>query len=303
MRRMFVLLMMALTVLAVMPIETQAQVHPGNLGYWPLIQRAGQQRQQGRYNRPVRHVGNYEYVYYDPATIQQMLSLPDGLAACQVDFSTARVTTCHSIVKTAEAIEMYTQNPDGILGTVHVEKGAFHFHPFDNTNTRIGTGAGGALGVGGGAAIGGAYGGRKGAAVGAIAGGIIGGLLGSRRSHNGCLKIEPETAQSVGLTSEITSNQEQQALAPIQPVAGPANPLAGITWLTVNTTSFRAVVTDPNNGERKLIPAGGSVSLPDPTGDQAYTVVLIEPGRGKSNQIPGEIRPSADLQGWEIWAR
>lgn len=106
-----------------------------------------------------------------------------------------------------------------------------------------------------------------------------------------------------------TPSVEQASIMVPQPVASLAvDPLANITWLTVNTTDFWAVVTDPNRPvgdpeKVKLISKGGSLNLHDPAGEQSYTVVLLEPGRGKSNQVPGEIRPSEDLSGWEIIAR
>lgn len=262
-----------------------------------VVPAEAQGRGRGRYGR-----GGYGY--YDPATIEQMLSLPDGLASCQVDFSTGRVASCRSVVKTAEAIEMFNQNPDGILGSVHVEKGVIHFRPFDDTNARIGTGTGGALGGVGGATIGGAFGGRKGAAIGGVGGAILGGILGSRKSHNNCLKIESTTAQSMQMSNQKVPYEEPM-VETNQPeaIAGPVSPTASITWPTVNTTDFRAVVTDPNSGQERLIPAGGSVNLPEPAGEQSYTVVLLAPGRGSIDRVPGEIRPSEDLQGWEIVAR
>ncbi|MDP3697292.1 MAG: hypothetical protein Q8R55_04685 [Candidatus Taylorbacteria bacterium] len=122
------------------------------------------------------------------------------------------------------------------------------------------------------------------------------------RNHKDCLPIEVvREASVVQQSGGAPVSYQEQAVS--QPVASPVDPLANITWDTVNTTDFRAVVMDPNTGEKKLIPAGGSMSLHDPSGEQPYTVVLLEPGRGKSNQIPGEIRPSQDLQGWEIVAR
>jgi len=263
--------------------------------------------------------GRGGYGYYDPATIEQMLSLPDGLASCQVDFSTGRVASCRSVVKTAEAIEMFNQNPDGILGSVHVQKGKFHFRPFDDTNRRLGTMEAGALGAGAGALAG--YGSTRGMrnrnkanAIGAastIGGGLFTGWLASRRSHDNCLKIEPTTAQSMQMSNQKVPYEEPIEKAPYkelmtemtQPVAGPASPTASVTWSTINTTDFRAVVTDPNSGQERLIPAGGSINLPEPAGEQPYTVVLLVPGRGSVDRVPGEIRPSEDLQGWEIVAR
>lgn len=300
MRKMMLVLFAVLSVLATMPEMAEAQRY-----YCPTPGRCYPNDQIGRrvgggYNNRVVRGGRYGY--YDPATIEQMISMPDGLVACQVDFATATVSSCHSVVKTADAIQMFSQNPDGILGSVHVEKGQFHFRPFDDTNARIGTGTGGVLGGAGGAAIGGAYGGRKGAAIGGVAGAITGGILGSRRSHNNCLKVEPQVAQASGLTQQITS-----ASTPVAQVTEPSkasvNSSAGLTWLTINTTDFRAVITDPNTGEEKLVPAGGSINLPEPEGQQPYQVVLLSPGRGNIERVPGEIRPSQDLQGWEIWAR
>ncbi len=81
------------------------------------------------------------------------------------------------------------------------------------------------------------------------------------------------------------------------------DPLARVMWPTVNTTDFWAVVTDPNTETVRMIPAGGSMNLPAPAGDRPYTVELLAPGRGSVDRIPGEIRPSHDLQGWEVVAR
>lgn len=182
----------------------------------------------------------------------------------------------------------------GMRGTMHAHKGQTHFRPCDPTNSRTSTMGGGVLGAGGGAAIGGAFGGRKGASIGAVGGAIVGGVITSRNTHDNCIVMPPVQYDGSG---------QEQAMS--QPVATsrPVDPLTGITWPTVNTTDFRAVVTDPNSGKEKLVPAGGSMNLPEPEGEQPYVVVLLAPGRGSIDRVPGEIRPSQDLQGWEIVAR
>src|SRR3989344_1381671 len=109
---------------------------------------------RGRYDRSYGRGYGYGGGYYDPATIEQMLSLPDGLASCQIGFSTGRVESCQSVIKTANAIQAAAQNPGGILGSIHIQKGKIHFRPFDDTNRRLGTFEAGALGAGAGALAG-----------------------------------------------------------------------------------------------------------------------------------------------------
>jgi hypothetical protein len=195
MRRILLLAVLSALVLAAMPSLASAQRRAGSGfgggGY-------------GGYNRP--YTGGYGY--YDPAYLQQMINLPDGLATCTVDFSTVRVTACRPVIKEVGAIRAHLQNPDGgLLGTVHVEKGRLHFRPFDDTNRRLGPGSAGALGAGAGAMVG--YGStrnmrNRGAAnaIGAgatIGSALIAGFMASRHSHNNCMVVEPSVAQSGGL--------------------------------------------------------------------------------------------------------
>lgn len=163
---------------------------------------------------------------------------------------------------------------------------------------RITTVGGGALGAGGGALLGAAIGGRKGAAIGAVSGAIAGGVLASRNKHsnNDCTPTEGVQSTQPGEAGRAS----YQGQAPAPPAISPS---ASITWPTVNMTDFRAVVTDPNTGETKMVPPSASINLPEPKGDQPYTVILLAPGRGNIERISAEIRPSQDLQGWEIVAR
>lgn len=102
---------------------------------------------------------------------------------------------------------------------------------------------------------------------------------------------------------------QNQIQTTVQPMAvTPANPLAGITWSTVNTTDSIAVLTDPNLPEdhpkrKRIIPVKGSMRLPTPSGEQPYVVDLLSPGFGNIDSESGLIRPSCDLQGWDIVAR
>jgi len=157
----------------------------------------------------------------------------------------------------------------GLEGTYHAEGGLIHFRPYDSTHNPFNV------------------------------------------NHKNCLVIHSRT-QSQQLTQSAVEYVEynDQPVSYVEPeseskqlTARGVDPLANLTWLTVNTTSFRAVVTDPNTGEVKLIPAGGSMNLSSPTGDQPYVVVLLAPGRGSVDKVPGEIRPSDDFQGWDIVAQ
>lgn len=220
------------------------------------------------------------------------------------------------------------QNYDGIVGNFHFERKKIkimtpegkekkvevvwkHFKSCDPTNKSARTREVAAWAGLAGGGVGAVVADVKGAVIGTVAGAFVGALFGD--NHGDCLPVGEPTIPSLqgtivlpgentgGFQPQTVSNQEQ--VPTTQPAISPVDPLSNITWLTVNTTDFRAVVTDPNTGEKKLIPAGGSMSLHDPSGEQPYTVVLLEPGRGKSNPVPGEIRPSQDLQGWEIVAR
>lgn len=201
---------------------------------------------------------------------------------------------------------------EGIRGMFHFHKvnggTEKHFRACDPTENPIKTREAGVYGGLAGAGIGAVLGGKNGAMIGAATGAGGSGYLASRKGHDDCLvvdlipkggKVKPTVQQN----EAPVSNQEQLPTA--QSVPSPVDPSASVTWPTVNTTDFRAVVTDPNMSPERLIliPAGGSANLPGPAGEQPYVVVLLAPGRGSVDRVPGEIRPSQDLQGWEIVAR
>lgn len=170
----------------------------------------GRYGQVGPYRGDI-YGGYYGGGYYDPAYLQQMLSLPGGLVACTVDFSTVRVVGCHPVIKSIWAVEAHARDHSDrgeLLGTIHIHKGRTHFRPFDDTDHHIHTVDGGVLGALGGGAVGGAFGGRKGAAIGGIVGALAGGLTASRHSHENCLVIEP-TAQS-GSSSAADSDPVEE---------------------------------------------------------------------------------------------
>lgn len=234
------------------------------------------------------YAGGYRGAYgwlLDPATLQQMMSLPEGLASCQVDFSTGRVTSCKPIAKTAMAIRGFIEFPDGLLGTVHAEKGKLHFRPFDDTNFRVGTGMGGVLGAGGGAAIGAAVGNRRGAAVGGVAGAIVGGILGSRRSHNNCLVIEPETAREAGLTqaSDTVSIETEPTPEPSTTVSEERE------FSLLNDTAFYVDVFDGEKLLGRLNPGSSmKVGLPK---SSFQGIALVPNVRGAISRDKVDIQP------------
>ena len=259
----------------------------------------------GRYGRTTRRQVGYGGGYYDPAYLEQMFQLPESLVACQLNFETGRYTGCHTLLKSVEYMEGHAERHEDrneILGTFHTYKKdgktVRHFHAFDDTDRRIGKGTKIAIGTAAGAAGGAILAGGKGGVIGAGVGALAGWWAAHKTdNHDDCEEIaqpqpaETETTVDTGLTNSNESVPKSSA------------PLASITWPTVNTTDFRAVVTDPNSGQERLIPAGGSANLPEPTGEQPYAVVLLAPGRGSIDRVPGEIRPSEDFQGWDIVAR
>lgn len=294
-KNLFMLFVLALTILVGLPAMAEAQSRTGG---W--VGRGGYGR-----SYPTRQ-SRYGYdPYYD-----EMVRLPGNLVACQMDFDNAgKVVGCHPLTKTVEFLEEHAyahQNRNELIGTTHVHEGRLHFRPYDDTNQRINAGTGGAMAGAGGAAIGGAYGGRRGAAVGGVAGAIVGGVIASRNAHDNCLEIGDKsvTAQSTVVQQEASPvSRVEQVAQPTAVQVDSVTPLTSVTWPTVNTTDFRAVITDPNTGKERLIPAGGSVNLPEPAGEQPYVVVLLAPGRGNIDRVSGEIRPSQDFQGWDIVAR
>ena len=195
----------------------------------------------------------------------------------------------------------------GVRGTIHAHKGVMHFRPCDPTNRRIGTADGGALGAGGGALLG-SLGGRKGAAVGAVGGAIVGGVLGSKHAHDNCVVMgSGNPSQTMQSSAQQVPSKASEEMAPapqhVESVRNEAvNPENEISWTTVNTTDFPALVIDPNNGKKTLIQRRGSVELPNPSGPKAYEVKILSPGAGKTDVNPGQIKPSKDFLRWEILA-
>ncbi|OGM96813.1 MAG: hypothetical protein A2816_00335 [Candidatus Yanofskybacteria bacterium RIFCSPHIGHO2_01_FULL_39_44] len=302
-KNLFVLFVLALAVLAGLPAATEAQSRSRGGRYYEVRDAI---YGRGIYDRgyPTRQ-GRYGYdQYYD-----QLIRLPGNMVACQMDFDNAgKVVGCHPLVKTVEFLEEHGyahQNRNEMVGTTHVHEGKIHFRPYDDTNRRLGTLEAGALGGAGGAGIGGAVDGRRGATIGGVAGAIVGGVIASRNAHDNCLEIVGGVAKSVAEIDQPTNQQEASPVSRMEQGtrSNAIGPSANVTWPTVNTTDFRAVVTDPNTNQERLIPAGGSANLPEPAGEQPYTVVLLAPGRGSVDRVPGEIRPSHDLGGWDIVAR
>ncbi len=236
--------------------------------------------------------------YYDSATIQQMMSLPDTLNSCQVDWSTGRVASCRSIVKTADAIMAFSQNPDGILTGIHVHRGKFHHRFLDDTNQRLGRGGAVAVGTAGGTVAGAVFGGRKGAVV----GGGIGALAGwftSRKfdRHDNCLIMEPAVAQSAGLLpsggAPVSSNQEQVPTQPSPtPIAGPAVNATGEGEFTLeNGTPFRLeVYYDGKYLDRMGLNASWKVGYPEK--EKRYEAHMLVPNEeGGISSRPAKIVP------------
>lgn len=259
----------------------------------------------GRNNYPGQY-NQYGYGgFYDPAYLKQMFSLPEALLACQLNFDTGRYEGCHTLLKTASYMEGHAlrhEDRNEFLGTYHpyTKKDGSkvrHFRSFDDTNRRVSKGGKVIIGTAVGVIGGGILAGRKGAVAGGGAGALAGWLAAYRsNNHDNCEEIgQPASADQTSVEPSPTPTPT--------PIAGPVDPLASITWQTENTTNLRAVVTDQNTGEKKLIPGGGSLPLREPAGEQPYTVVLLDPGSGKSIPIPAVIRASKDLQGWEIVAR
>lgn len=259
--------------------------------------------------------GGYGYGYYDPSYLQQMMNLPDGLAACTVDLSTAKVTSCHPVVKDVMVIQAHARDHADrgeMLGTVHIEKGRFHFRPFDDTNGRLGTMSAGALGAGAGAMVG--YGSTqnmrnrgKANAIGAsatIGGGLLAGWMASRHTHNNCLKIEPTVAQSISEVIESQAPSQEQGTG--QPVAGPVvshDENRGPAYRSGNrpVVNSTAVYVELYDGDRKdenfvgEMSPGDSWDLGKP--QKRYRAFAQVPNRRGSDTI-SEIDPEPTDTGW-----
>jgi len=234
--------------------------------------------------------------YYDPSYLQQMMSLPDGLAACTVDLSTAKVTSCHPVVKDVMVIQTHAQDHADrgeVLGTVHIEKGRFHFRPFDDTNQHLGTFSAGALGAGGGyIATSGTRNGwvRGGATVG---GGLLAGWLASRHTHNNCLKIEPTVARSISEVVQSPAPSEEQGIDR-QPIAGPAANVGEGQFELSNKTRVYVEAYDGETYIGRM--ASGSTMMVGPPKDhyRGFALVPTADGRLGKDELSREVSPS----GW-----
>lgn len=307
MRKMIVLLLSVVATLMAIPVVVEAQVRQEPY-YSPYYNRYDSYR-QGRI-RP--RLGYRGYSYDDPAYLQQMMSLPEGLAACEVDLASAKVAFCRPIVKEVYAIEAYLQNPgNSLLGTIHVEKQKFHFRPFDDTNKKLGTFSAGALGAGAGAMVG--YGSTrnmrshgKANAIGAgatIGGGLLAGWLASRHTHDNCLTIEPMVVQSGGLvalssdaaavTTTVSSVEHSVGVVTSkQPIAGPAVSGSGEGEFELfNSSRFRVEVYYDEKYLGRLNP-GASLRVNYPEKDKRYQAHMLVPNEeGGISSRPARIVP------------
>ncbi len=244
--------------------------------------------------------------YYDPSYLQQMMSLPDGLAACVVDLSTTKVTSCHPVVKDVMVIQTHAQDhasANELLGTVHVEKGRFHFRPFDDTNGRLGTMSAGALGAGAGAMVG--YGATqnmrnrgKANAIGAsatIGGGLLAGWMASRHTHDNCLKIEPTVAQSISTVVQSPAPSQEQGTVQ-QPIAGPAANNGQGQFELSNETRVYVEAYDGEAYIGRMEP--GAKMMVDPPKDRyrGFALVPTADGRLGKDELDREVSPS----GWSF---
>ena len=220
MKNTFVLFVLILVGLTGLPVQADAQGGYGNRHEMEAAARRGGAYPGGVYNRPGGYgYGGYVDPIYEPY-IQQMMRLPEGLASCQIDFTTGKVTTCRSITKEPMAIQAYLQNQDGLFATVHTDKGKLHVRLYDDTNHRIGKNGAIAIGTGAGAVAGSVFGGGKGAVIGGGIGAFAGWLT-SRKSnnHDNCLVIGGLTGEATTANTAPATYQEQTQQ---QPVAGPA---------------------------------------------------------------------------------
>ncbi len=242
--------------------------------------------------------GGYGYGYYDPAYLQQMMSLPDGLVACQIDFASGgKVTSCHSVIKDINMIEAHGRDHadrNEILGTYHVEKGKSHFHSFDDTHQRLGTFSAGALGAGGGyiATAGTRNGWVRGGAT--VGGGLLAGWLASRKNHNNCLIIEPTVARSI--SEVVQSPAPSQGQVTGQPIAGPA---ANVGEGQFELTNETRVYVDAYDGETYLgRMAPGATLYVGPPQDRyrGFALVPTADGRLGKDELGREVSPS----GWSF---
>lgn len=240
--------------------------------------------------------GGRGYGYYDPSYIQQMMSLPDGLAACVVDLSTTKVTSCHLVVKDIQVIEAHARDHADrgeMLGTVHAEKGRFHFRPFDDTNQRLGTFSAGALGAGGGYIATRNMRNRVAANTITVGSGLMAGWLASRKSHQNCLTIEPTVARSISTDVQSPAPSQEQGIVQ-QPIAGPAANVGQGQFELLNETRVFVEAYDGNEYIGRMAP--GSTMTVDPPKDRyrGFALVPTADGRLGKDELNLEVGPS----GW-----
>lgn len=256
------------------------------------------------------------YGYYDPAYLQQMMSLPEALAACSVDFSTGKTVSCRPIAKNMASINSFGQNNDRneLLGTVHAEKGKLHFRPFDDTNRRIGSVEAG-LGLGvlsaGATHVATSRMTNRGAAN-AITMGVGSGVglltwwknHGNR--HDNCLMIEPTTAQSGNLSPAMPIAQVERE----EPVQKPA-----VMTAKAMTVSDKKIVRNRFEDAPIRVYDGASKILELSAGDDGTIEVtsssrvwgeakLMNPSNRKMEWVPLQlgkgIDPLPEESGWVL---
>lgn len=241
--------------------------------------------------------GGYGYGgYYDPSYLQQMMSLPDGLAACTVNLFTAKVTACHPVVKDIQLVEAHARDHSDrgeMLGTVHVEKGRFHFRPFDDTNQRLGTFSAGALGAGGGyiATAGTRNGWVRGGAT--VGGGLLAGWLASRKNHNSCLIIEPLVARSISTDVQSPAPSQEQGTIQ-QPIAGPAANVGQGQFELSNETRVYVEAYDGDEYIGRMAP--GSTMTVDSPKDRYRGFALVPTADGRLGK--DELKLEVSSSGW-----
>jgi hypothetical protein len=213
MKKSILLFVLALAIYVGLPMSASAQPGPFQTAAVILQERGysgGYSVYGGGYNN---YYGGYINPIYAPF-IQQMMKLPEGLASCQLDFSTGKITSCRSIPKDPMAIQRFLENQDGLFATIHTDRGRPHVRLYDDTNRRIGRTGKVAIGTTAGAVGGGVVGGRKGAVIGAGIGAFTGWLVSLRSDdHDNCLVIEPKAVTAAGPEpSQTVSGQTQPTL-------------------------------------------------------------------------------------------
>lgn len=269
MKRMISSFVVALVALLVLPETASAQVRRP---IYEIGVRPGTGSYPGRYNS---YGGGRFYGYggyeLEVAQVLDFLKMPGILSACRLATSKATgklvATDCHIIVRgiSPEGLraQLGSHLESNVLGTQHPEKGGMDFRAYDATHRPF------------------------------------------NRNHKDCIPVEPSA-------DEVSSVQENGGVssggqAAVQPSAGSArsetvSPEILISWTTVNITNFPALVVDPNNGKKTVVPKQGTVELPSPAGPKKYQVQLMTPGVNETKPVPAQIQPSKDLSHWEIVA-